>query len=100
MSDPSTVRRADHRLAAERITLGYGDHTVIADLDLVIAPGRITAVVGANGCGKSTLLRALARLIQPAAGQVVLDGRPLRSTPSRDVARPATQRSTTRDRAP
>ena len=39
---------------------------------------RITAVVGANGCGKSTLLRALARLIAPRAGSVLLDGRAIR----------------------
>jgi iron complex transport system ATP-binding protein len=87
VSDPSTIRTDRHRLAAEAITLGYGDRTVIAELDLVVAPGRITAVVGANGCGKSTLLRALARLIQPSAGRVTLDDRPLRTTPSRDIAR-------------
>ena len=76
-----------HTLVAERITLGYGDNPVLRDLDLQIAPGRITAIVGGNGCGKSTLLRALARLLRPTAGEVVLDGAPLRATPSRQVAR-------------
>ncbi|WP_347401077.1 ABC transporter ATP-binding protein [Microbacterium esteraromaticum] len=76
-----------HTLSAEGVTLGYGDRTVIADLDLAIAPGRITAIVGANGCGKSTLLRALARLLRPDAGEVRLDGAPLRSMHTKEVAR-------------
>ncbi|MCR2800720.1 MULTISPECIES: ABC transporter ATP-binding protein [unclassified Microbacterium] len=76
-----------HTLTTESLTLGYGDRTVIEGLDLEVPPGRITAIVGANGCGKSTLLRALARLVAPQAGQVLLDGRSLRSRPTREVAR-------------
>lgn len=76
-----------HRLSAAALTVGYGDRTVIEGLDLELPPGRITAIVGANGCGKSTLLRALARLIPPQAGQVLLDGTVLRGRPSKDVAR-------------
>jgi len=77
----------DHRLEAREVTLGYGDRTVVDRLDLDVSPGRITAIVGANGCGKSTLLRALARLLSPASGQVLLDGEPIASRPSKQVAR-------------
>jgi len=76
-----------HTLAAESVTLAYGERTVVDGLDLTIAPGRITSIVGANGCGKSTLLRALARLLSPAEGQVVLDGKSVHATPSKEVAR-------------
>ncbi|MET0828644.1 MAG: ABC transporter ATP-binding protein [Microbacterium sp.] len=76
-----------HSLSAESLTLSYGDHTIVRRLDLQVPPGRITAVVGANGCGKSTLLRALARLISPSAGQVVLDGKALHTRPSKEIAR-------------
>ncbi|WP_175987128.1 ABC transporter ATP-binding protein [Microbacterium tenebrionis] len=76
-----------HTLKACAVTLGYGDRTVIDGLDLQIAPGRITSIVGANGCGKSTLLRSLARLLSPASGQVVLDGRSVHSRPTKEVAR-------------
>ncbi|UNK72623.1 ABC transporter ATP-binding protein [Microbacterium sp. H1-D42] len=76
-----------HTLTAEGLTLGYGDRTVIADLNLAIAPGQITAIVGANGCGKSTLLRALARLLRPTGGEVRLDGTPLRGMHTKEVAR-------------
>jgi iron complex transport system ATP-binding protein len=54
---------------------------------VLIPPERITAVVGANGCGKSTLLRALARLIKPRRGTVLLDGRAIGELSSREVAR-------------
>jgi iron complex transport system ATP-binding protein len=76
-----------HSLAAEDVTLAYGDRVIAAGLDLVVPPGRITAIVGANGCGKSTLLRALARLLSPRAGAVVLDGKAVHSRPSKEVAR-------------
>ncbi|MET0735098.1 MAG: ABC transporter ATP-binding protein [Microbacterium sp.] len=78
---------AAHSLSAEALTLAYGDRVIVDRLGLRVPPGRITAIVGANGCGKSTVLRALARLLSPRAGQVVLDGRDLHSRPSKEVAR-------------
>ena len=74
-------------LVAESLTLRYGDRTIVDGLDLAIASGRMTAIVGANGCGKSTLLRSLARLLSPSAGQVVLDGRSVHAWPTREVAK-------------
>jgi iron complex transport system ATP-binding protein len=76
-----------HRLAARGITLAYGDREVVRELDLTVPAGEITAIVGANGCGKSTVLRALARLLKPKAGAVLLDGDEIHRLPSRDVAR-------------
>ncbi|MDT0181226.1 ABC transporter ATP-binding protein [Microbacterium sp. ARD31] len=76
-----------HQLSARSLSLSYGDRTIVDDLDLDVPAGRITAIIGANGCGKSTVLKALARLLSPHAGQVVLDGRELHSLPSKEVAR-------------
>ena len=76
-----------HQLSADAVTLAYGDRTVVENLSLDLAPGRITAIVGANGCGKSTLLRALARLIRPRAGAVLLDGSALASRNTKEIAR-------------
>jgi iron complex transport system ATP-binding protein len=78
---------ASHSLTADALTLAYGDRVIVDDLQLQVPPGKITAIVGANGCGKSTLLRALARLISPKAGQVVLDGKALHARPSKEIAR-------------
>jgi iron complex transport system ATP-binding protein len=74
-------------LRAEALTVGYDGAAVIERLDLAVPNERITALVGANGSGKSTLLRALARLIRPRAGTVVLDGRAIGELPTREVAR-------------
>jgi iron complex transport system ATP-binding protein len=74
-------------LVALGLTVAYGDAPVVRELDLEIPRGRITAVVGANGSGKSTLLRALARLIAPRAGAVLLDGTAISELGSRAVAR-------------
>lgn len=74
-------------LVAEDVTLAYGDRVVVDGLGLTLAQGRITAIVGANGCGKSTLLRALARLLPPKEGRVLLDGKDLHDLHPKAVAR-------------
>ncbi len=76
-----------HSLTLQQVTLGYGDRTVVDTIDLALPPGRITTIVGANACGKSTLLRAMARLLKPRTGQVVLDGKDLHQLPTKEVAR-------------
>ncbi|MFJ8148122.1 ABC transporter ATP-binding protein [Streptomyces sp. NPDC096048] len=78
---------ASHTLATEDLSLGYGDRAVIEGLDLTLAAGRITVIVGANACGKSTLLRAMSRLLVPRTGRVVLDGREVHRTPAKELAR-------------
>jgi iron complex transport system ATP-binding protein len=77
----------DGRLRAGGITLGYGAREVVHELDLDVPAGATTAIVGGNGCGKSTLLRALARLLRPSGGTVMLDGRAIADWPTTAVAR-------------
>jgi iron complex transport system ATP-binding protein len=75
-------------LEVQKLRLAYGpDRVVIDELDLVLPSGAVTAVIGANGSGKSTLLRALARLLRPSSGQVLLDGHDLHGLRTREVAR-------------
>lgn len=75
-----------HLLEADRIRLGYDRVVVADDLSVVIPPRKITCIVGANACGKSTLLRALARLLRPLSGDVLLDGTSIHRLPTREVA--------------
>jgi iron complex transport system ATP-binding protein len=74
-------------LSASELELAYGDRTVIDDLTVHIPTGALSVIVGPNACGKSTLLRALARLLEPRRGTVLLDGESIRSLPTREVAR-------------
>ncbi|MDP3951504.1 ABC transporter ATP-binding protein [Microbacterium sp.] len=76
-----------HNLIVEELTLGYRERTVIEGLDLAIAPGQITAIVGPNACGKSTLLRSMSRLLTPRAGHVILDGASVHRMPAKELAR-------------
>ncbi len=77
----------DHSLEATRLSAGYDRRVVVSDLDLSVHDHEVGAIIGPNGCGKSTLLRALARLLRPADGAVLLDGRPIHDLPTRQVAR-------------
>ncbi|MFT4216771.1 MAG: ABC transporter ATP-binding protein [Micropruina sp.] len=74
-------------LAASALQVGYDGHRVLHGLDLAIAEGQFTVIVGPNACGKSTLLAALARMLRPEAGQVVLDGTDIHRLPTVQVAR-------------
>jgi len=76
-----------HTLTATALSFGYDDSLVLRGIDLAIAPGRITAIVGANACGKSTLLRTLSRLLAPREGHVLLDGASIHRMRSRNLAR-------------
>src|SRR5215218_9162702 len=62
-------------LEAEQLTVGYGAAPVLHGVDLTVAAGSITAVLGANGAGKTTLLRTLSGLLKPQAGSVLVDGK-------------------------
>lgn len=88
MTDQTAPGQAPrHTLAVEGVTLAYGERRVVEDLSLVVPPGKVSVVVGANACGKSTLLRAMSRLLAPQSGQVLLDGKQLHRTPTKEVAR-------------
>jgi iron complex transport system ATP-binding protein len=74
-------------LALRGVTAGYGARTVLHDVDLELRRGEWLGVVGPNGAGKSTLIRLITGSLEPTAGQVLLDGRPLRSLDRESIAR-------------
>ncbi|KMO96314.1 ABC transporter [Streptomyces roseus] len=75
------------RLTAQNVTLGYEQRVIAENLSVEIPDHSFTVIVGPNACGKSTLLRALARMLKPSAGQVLLDGQAIGSMPAKKVAR-------------
>lgn len=62
-------------LEVERLTAGFGNTPVLFDVDMLVRPGELVALIGANGAGKSSLLGALTGLVQVSSGTVRFDGR-------------------------
>lgn len=73
-------------LQVSGLRAGYGDTTVIRDLDLVVDAGEVAVLIGPNGHGKTTLLRAISGLITPSAGQVTLDGQDVTGRPAEKIS--------------
>ncbi|GAA4146672.1 ABC transporter ATP-binding protein [Actinomadura keratinilytica] len=80
-------RDAGARLRGTDLTLAYERRTIAEGLSVAVPDRSFTVIVGPNACGKSTLLRALARILKPAAGTVVLDGRSIADWPAKRLAR-------------
>ena len=62
-----------------------GDHEVSRGINLNVAPGTITAILGPNGAGKTTFLHLALGWLQPQAGQVLFDGKPVESWSRREL---------------
>jgi len=74
-------------LAADAVTVAYGDRTILADASFSLRPGERVALVGPNGAGKSTLLRVLTGVLEPRRGSVTLRGEAIRTLDRKAVAR-------------
>ncbi|MBN2227137.1 MAG: metal ABC transporter ATP-binding protein [candidate division Zixibacteria bacterium] len=58
------------------LTVAYRDKPVLWDIDMQVPTGVLMAIIGPNGAGKTTLIKSILGLIKPAAGQVLIFGRP------------------------
>jgi len=58
------------------LTVAYRDKPVLWDVDVEVPAGVLMAIVGPNGAGKTTLIKAILGLIQPAAGEILVNGGP------------------------
>lgn len=76
-----------HILVAEGLVAGYGEMQILHGVGIKVAQGEIVTVIGPNGCGKSTLLKTLSGLIRPTAGSIVLAGREIIGTATRQRLR-------------
>ncbi len=64
-------------LTLHEMTVSRGARDVVRDVSLAIPPAEVTALLGPNGAGKSSLVLAVAGVLRPRRGQVLLDGRDL-----------------------
>jgi manganese/zinc/iron transport system ATP- binding protein len=58
------------------LTVAYREQPVLWDVDLDVPAGVLMAIIGPNGAGKTTLIKAVLGLLRPAAGQILIYGRP------------------------
>ncbi|GAB3423754.1 ABC transporter ATP-binding protein [Haloparvum alkalitolerans] len=70
------------------VTFGYGDETIIEDVDFTVPGGETLALVGPTGAGKSTVLKLLLRMYDVDEGAVRIDGQDVR-----DVTLPSLRRA-------
>jgi ABC-2 type transport system ATP-binding protein len=68
-------------IAVESLTKLYGDLTAVDELSFAVAPGEVLGLVGPNGAGKTTTLRAIAGIIRPTRGRIVIAGHDLAADP-------------------
>jgi ATP-binding cassette subfamily B protein len=69
------------------VTFAYGDEPLLEHIDLTVAPGTTTAIVGETGSGKTTLAYLAARLYDVAGGRVTIDGTDVRDATFASLAR-------------
>lgn len=82
------MSEARHVLAAADVAFEYvPGKPVLGRVSLAAGAGRLLCVLGPNGCGKTTLLRCLLGRLRPQSGEILLDGKPVRSYSPRGLAR-------------
>ena len=74
-------------IAARSLTIERDGQPIVEDLSLELDQAHITAIIGPNGCGKSTLLHGLCGLLPAASGQVLWEGKDLRQSPRKQLAK-------------
>src|SRR4030095_8004494 len=90
MDAGAVVKSASH-IKVDGLTVAYqkpkaaGTFVALSNVNLEVARGTFVTIVGPSGCGKSSLLLAIAGLLQPAGGSVLVNGKPV-SGPGRDRA--------------
>ena len=74
-------------LEVRNLSVTYGHVEAVRDVSLLVEEGEYVSIIGNNGAGKSSTLKAIAGVVKPAAGEIVLDGKPIAGMASYDVVR-------------
>ena len=75
------------QLRWERVGVRLGERAVLDEVSFSLSRGEIVGLLGRNGAGKTTVVRATNRSVELAAGQILMDERPLSDQADRDLAR-------------
>jgi ATP-binding cassette subfamily B protein len=74
-------------IAFENVSFAYESQPVLQNLSFTVAPGQRVALVGHTGAGKTTVLKLLARMYEPQAGRILIDGTDVRDIPRAELRR-------------
>jgi len=77
---------AQPQLSLRGISKSFGAVRALADVDLDVPAGQVTALAGDNGAGKSVLIKTIAGINPPDRGQILWEGQPVRIHTPRDAA--------------
>jgi phosphate transport system ATP-binding protein len=82
VSTPAVQTGPDNRIVVENLNIYYGDFLAVKDVNMIIEPRSVTALIGPSGCGKSTFIRSLNRMHEVISGahvqgSVFVDGQDL-----------------------
>ena len=69
-------------LVLDKLNLAYGKAAAVRDLDLAVEQGQLLSLLGPSGCGKTTTMRAVAGLLPPVSGRIVLAGEDITRKPA------------------
>jgi branched-chain amino acid transport system permease protein len=76
----------DARLYIKDLVIDYGAAPVVNKVNLLVNPGEMVAILGANGAGKSSILQCLAGLHRPASGSILLDNENIEAASASSIA--------------
>ncbi len=76
MKPDEGINMSRNAIEVEDLTVAYGEKPVLWDVDITVPSGVLMAIVGPNGAGKTTLIKAILNLVNTAAGQVLIYGKP------------------------
>ncbi len=74
-------------IRVEQLSVEFGRHEVLREIDLAISRGETLAIIGESGCGKTVLLKTIIGLLRPTRGTVVFDGHDLAQLGERALTR-------------
>lgn len=69
----------------KNVSFSYGGKQILNDVSFKVEGGQTLGLVGSSGCGKSTVLRLLLRFYQPSTGQILVDGRDIRTVTGKSL---------------
>ncbi|MDK6302216.1 MULTISPECIES: ABC transporter ATP-binding protein [Actinomycetes] len=85
-TNPATGTVAVDAVRTVAVRAGYDKRIIVDGVDITIARGSYTAIIGPNACGKSTLLRTIARVLPALDGAILLDGDDIHRLPPKQLA--------------